>query len=283
MKSIILFIPLYFFFFSCSSIMERRISDASRDAFKDESFLRYSEDRLTHLESSAYKGVGLCHSGNYQKGLKILRIQALKKANYSSYWNQVGLCYFIAKNYIKASFYFDLSIEKSKKKLYAPALNNKGILHLHHKRYQEALDNLLKARKAAPHLKVPQFNLAQVYLKFYLLAPAQKILSKLHRHNSKDIEVIHSLASVHLLQNQVNKAQRLLASIPTKQQNREDVALLQSLLSYRQEKYLQAMKTLEAQKFTIIPLRESATKLRALCKERLEKSIKVKQAKVTKG
>lgn len=282
MKHIILFIFLCCFTLSCTTTIERRTGVSSRDAFREESFLRYSDDRLARIEGLSYKGLRLCYRGQSKKGLELLRAQGLRNENRPDHWNRVGLCHFIVKDYIKASFYFDLALKKSKKKLYVPALNNIGILHLYHNRYQEAFDHFLKAHKSAQHLRVPRFNLAQIYLRFHILDPAYKILSGLYRQNPEDAEVVYSLASVHLLKNQLKKAQDLLNLIPKEQKSREDIALVRSLLYYQQKEYSQALKAIKGQKFTMTSLEKSAQKLITLCKDRLRESEQRKQFKLTK-
>ena len=272
------------FFFGCSvAPLNLRTDKADQDAFKKESFLRYSHGRLGELQKTAYKALGKCHKGKAQDGLEMLKKEALAHKQRPDYWNQVGLCYLISRNYIKAAFYFDLSMKKSPKGFYAPALNNMGVLYLRLGHHQRALDTFKEiTSKGKSSLEVPQFNLSQLYLRFHLLASAKKILEKLHRRNNQDIEVIYSLASLALLQGELSKAHKLFESIPQDQRKREDITLGRALVFYQQKKYEKALEVLKQQKFgSLASLKNSAEKLKELIKNRLEEQeLEIKKAKL---
>ena len=90
-----------------------RTDKVGQDAFKDESFFRYSHGRLKKLQETGYKGLGQCHQGKYEEGLEMLKKEAMTNQQRPDYWNQVGLCYLMARNYTKASFYFEFGHEES--------------------------------------------------------------------------------------------------------------------------------------------------------------------------
>ena len=265
---------------SCSTTRPTlRTSQAAQDTFKKESFLRYSSQRLNQFKNTPYRGLAQCHQGNPKKGLDTLKKKAFIQQNKPSYWNQVGMCYFMYKDYKKAAFYFNWAIKRSRpRRPYVPAINNLGVISLHLKHHQQALNYFKRAKKYSRSFSVPLFNLSQVYLKFHLLGPAQKILKKLYRKNKKDVEVIYSLGSLYLLKGNLSKAHQLWESIPKNRRNRQDIALIRSLTLYQQKKYQQALSLLEEQNFEkFLSMKKSALKLQKLLEIRLKEKI------ITKG
>ena len=199
-------------------------------------------------------------------------MKAFVQENNPSYWNQVGMCYFMYKNYKKADFYFNWAIKISGRRPYVPAINNLGVISMNLKHYQQALNYFKQAQKHNRSFRVPLFNLSQVYLKFHLLGPAQKILKKLYLKNNKDVEVIYSLGSLYLLKGNLSKAHRLWESIPKDRRNREDIALMRSLTLYQQKKYKKALSILKEQDFEkFLSMKKSALKLQKLLEIQLQR------------
>lgn len=248
-----------------------RTDQAAQDTFREESFLRYSPQRLEQFKNTPYTALAKCHQGDTGIGLRMLRKQAFVQKDQPFYWNQVGMCYFIAKDYQKATFYFDLSLKKSGIHPYVPAINNLGVLYLHLNHHQQALDHFKRAHQHNRLLMVPLFNLSQIYLTFHSLTPAKKILEKLYRRNNQDTEVIYSLGSLYLLEGNLTRADQLWKSIPDDRRKREDIALMRSLTLYQQKKYEQALSVLEEQDFgQFLSVKSSALKLRELLEVHLE-------------
>ena len=270
-----LFIFPVLFLSACSiAPLNLRTEKASQDIFREESFLRYSHGRLQQFNGTPYEALAKCHKGNWEEGLDWLKKEVLSKKQAPNYWNQVGVCYFMGKNYAKASFYFDLALKKNgAKKHYVPALNNMGVVSLHLKHYQRALDYFKLAHRRQPSLIVPQFNLAQLYLRFHLLIPAKNILERLYRRNNRDVEIIYSVARLYLLEGKLDAAEKLFSSIPKEERRREDIALSRSLTFYQQKKYTQAQSIIESQSFDALPeLKKSAERLLQLIRARIKEA-----------
>ena len=274
----LVFCFLLFFVSACSSNRPMLRTDyVMEDIFNQESFLRYSTSRLELLGNTPYAALAKCHGGDSGGGLALLKQDAFVKLDSPRYWNQVGACYFVLKDYAKAAFYFDFAIKKSGKKSYAPALNNLGVLSLALKHDHEALDYFKQAYKSNRSLIVPQFNLAQIYLRFHLLDPAKKILQELYRKNDQDVEVVYALGNLYLLQQNIELAYQLLESIPEDKKQREDITLVRALALHQRGKYRQALVILSEQSFGQIPLmKESAEKLEKLLEYKILKSDNIK-------
>lgn len=269
---------------SCSTkFLTSKVSDPLKDTFKDESFLRYSEDRLEKLEKTSFKGLSLCYQGKIAEGKETLLQELKERKEDPNYWNELGMCTFLEENYGKADFYFDLSLQKAKGGYFPPALNNKGILKLKLRHYEAALGYFKKSvGKRKEHL-VPLFNMAQVYLQFNLLDQAGPILERIYEKNQKekldrDPDLLFSLGSVYLLKGQTKKAMSFFSEIPSGYQKREDVTLVSAISLYEEKKFYEAREVLEAQNFiNYVPLKRSAKKLSDLINSEIKK-IEAKQA-----
>ncbi len=254
---------------SCATnTLTSKVADEKRDTFREESFLRYTEDRLDKLEKTPYSALAKCHNQEVNEGLKELQKQTHEKKKDPEFWNQIGMCYFLADHMVKAEYYFQFSLDIDKKKRYAPAYNNLGTIKLKQGHYEMALDYFKKAsefKKGEKNLKVPLFNQAQVYLQFNLLPKAQKILEALNHENRQDPDILLSLGSVYLLQGQTQRSLKMLKDIPERYQNREDVTLIRALGLYEEKKIYEVYELLKEYDFThYVPMKKSAQKLQQL-------------------
>lgn len=269
---------------SCATkTLTSKVKDPTKDSFREESFLRYTEERLSQLKDTPYEALGKCHAGDIKKGLNLLqkKMKGLKKN--PEYWNQVGMCYFLDENYTKAEYFFDLSLAQVRRGNFAPAINNLGVLKLKQRHYEEALNLFKKATGKRERHQVPLFNQAQVYLQFNLLDQARPILEKMAKHSKDDPDVLFSLGSVYLLKGETKKAVSIFGQIPDRYKNREDVTLVTAIGLYEQGKYYEAKEVLESQNFIdYVPLKRSAKKLALLVDQKI-KAIEAAQAAKNQG
>lgn len=269
LRTLIAAVVLFSGFFGCAtSTLTSKITDGKRDTFRQESFLRYTEDRLDKLENTPYSALAKCHNDDVNEGLKDLQKQTHKRKKNPEFWNQVGMCYFLSDRMVKAEYYFQYSLNLNKRSPYAPALNNLGTIKLKQGHYQLALDYFKKAaryKKGHSNLKVPLFNQAQVYLQFNLLPNAQKILEALNHENRHDPDILLSLGSVYLLEGQTQRSLKMLKDIPERYQKREDVTLIRALGLYEEKKFFEVYELLKEYDFThYVPMKKSAQKLKQL-------------------
>ena len=271
--------------FSCGTkYLTSKVSDPKKDSFKEESFIRYTTDRLINLEKTPFKGLSLCYQGSIKEGKKVLLNELNERKNSPSYWNEVGVCHFLEQSYSKADFYFDLSLQKANSSFYPPALNNKGAIQLKLRHFEGAIKYFKKAAGSKGEHQVPLFNMAQVYLQFNRLEQAGRIINDINSKNNKrgiknDPDLLFSLGSYYLLKGNTQKAISVFQKIPRQYQKREDVALLTAIGLYENQKYYQAKKLLKGQTFIDhIPLKKSAQKLFKIIEERI-KVIELKEKK----
>ena len=239
-----------------------KVADENRDTFREESFLRYTEARLDKLEKTPYKSLAKCHSDDVNEGLRELQHQTHEQKKKPEFWNQVGMCYFLANHLVKAEYYFQFALDLDSKHPYLPALNNLGAIKLKQGHYEMALGYFKQAGKK---LKVPLFNQAQVYLQFNLLKNAQIILEELNRDNRQDPDILLGLGSVYLLQGDTKRSLGTLQQIPERYQNREDVTLIRALGLYQNKLIFEAYALLKEYNFIhYVPIKKSAQKLKEL-------------------
>ncbi len=277
-----LFLPISFLvllssLMGCSTgHLASKVSDEKFDGFKEESFLRYTGDRLKRIEDKRYSHLSLCYQGDIEEGLAALKDELEDQKKNPDYWNQVGMCYFLQKNYPKAEFYFNLSLDQKSNRYFAPAINNLGILKLKDRHYEEAIE-LFKKAKGRNH-KVPLFNLSQVYLEFNLIDKALVVLEDLRREIKTDPDLLFSLASGYLMKGNTKKAANYLGQIPSQFRKREDVSLINAITLYEQKKYYAAKDVLNDQNFVnYYPIKKSARKLEDLVDFEIERIEKAKE------
>lgn len=257
---------------SCGTTQLTSKIDAEKgDTFREESFLRYTSDRLQKLENTPYTALAKCHEGDTKEGLKELQQQTQKQKKNPEFWNQVGMCYFLQRDMVKAEYFFQFSLDMTKRKDFAPALNNLGTIKLKQGHYEMALSYFQKATSKVK-LKVPLFNQAQIYLQFNLLDKAQTILEALNAQNYKDPDILLGLGSVYLMQGDTKRSLQTLKTIPTQYQDREDVTLMRALGLYEEKRIPEVYELLKDYNFThYVPLKRSARSLEKLVRVEMKK------------
>lgn len=181
---------------SCSSTgsMEKNI-------FANESFIKYSKKKLGEFEKTPndLKGVALCHNGKIQEGLLFLKNEANIKKDDPEYWNHIGNCHFLNQDYLKAKFYYTVSLQTAERKKikYPSAINNIGIVYLSQKNIKGAVESFTKAHQIGPDLATPLYNLGQIYLEYGYFNKSIEYFLKLYAMNQKDPEILSSLASAY--------------------------------------------------------------------------------------
>ena len=250
--------------------LSNKTTDAGSDLFSEESFLRYSEDRLSNLKNGTFSSVGKCHNNQISEGLLELRNNLEKNKKDPKYWNQIGMCYFLKKHFPKAEYFFNKSLGLNKR--YSPAINNLGVIRLKQRQYDTALQLFKKAQgKRAQNISA-LFNQVQIYLLFNQPELALGILNKLHSINPKDIEIQVNLAMTYLLMGKTKKSNQLFSNIPNQFLRREDIALGKALTLYLEKDFYQAKETLDKMGFTtILAIKKSGQRLKHLVIKEIKK------------
>ncbi len=230
------------------------------DLLAEESFMRYNTNRLQAMESPKRDPISLalvaCHQDKIAKGQGILEEKMHQNKTNPFYWNALGTCYSLSKDYSKAIFYYELGMEatrasnkdsneSSKKLAEAVISNNLGLIHLVFKRYNEAFDAFKRANTIVPGYFTPDFNTAQLYIEFNENAKALDILKKLEAKNNEDIDLLYSLALVYYRQNDMDKSFQYITKIQRDYLNRADIVGLYAYNLMKKNRLVEAKEILE--------------------------------------
>jgi tetratricopeptide (TPR) repeat protein len=138
-----------------------------------------------------------CYLGKFDDAFKLADDAYGTYKNNTSYWNQVGTCYYLKADYAKAILFYNKSRDLDSK--FAPPINNLGVVYVKQGKFQRALSAFKKAAELSPFSVTPTFNLAELYLKFGTVSKALPIFQGLLKKSPQDLEVNSSIACANLL------------------------------------------------------------------------------------
>ncbi|MDO9183054.1 MAG: hypothetical protein Q7U04_11630 [Bacteriovorax sp.] len=235
---------------------DKKIESSDVDLLKEESLMRYNTNRLESMDVTESdlisKALLACHQKKYAKGTGILETEMHKNKTNPFYWNALGTCYSLSKEYTKALFYYDLGVEalpliKDQSKILAEATlaNNIGLVHLNFKRYNEAFDSFKRSSTLLPNFFTPQFNIAQLFIEFNENDKALEILKKLEVKNPDDIDLLYSLSLIYFRKNDLDKSYNAISRIKTDYLNRPDIVGLYAYNLMKKNRLTEAREIIE--------------------------------------
>lgn len=163
---------------------------ASLPAGKLEEAVAKSDDPLMKMNIK-------CYQGKFEEALKMADDQYSKYKNNTSYWNQLGTCYFLKSDFAKAILFYNKSRDLDAK--FIPPVNNLGVVYQRQGKFQKALAAFKLAADLNTFAVTPTYNLAQLYLRFGTVGKALPIFQGLQKRSPKDVEVGSALASANLI------------------------------------------------------------------------------------
>jgi tetratricopeptide (TPR) repeat protein len=236
------------------------IQNDQYDLLAEESFMRYNSNRLAAIDSSKRDFISqaliACHQDKMMKGEGLLEEKMHQNKTNPFYWNALGTCYSLSKDFTKAIFYYDLGLEATRasnkdfndpqrKLAEAVISNNLGLIHLTFKRYNEAYDAFKKANTIVPNYFTPEFNMAQLYIEFNETNKALDILKKLEAKNKEDIDLLYSLSLVNFKQKDMDKSFQYITRIHRDYLNRADIVGLYAYNLMKKNRLVEAKVILE--------------------------------------
>ena len=150
-----------------------------------------------------------CYQGKFDDALKIADDQYSKYKANTSYWNQLGTCYFLKSDFAKAILFYNKSRDLDAK--FVPPVNNLGVVYQKQGKFQKALSAFKLAADLNTFAVTPTYNLAQLYLRFGTVGKALPIFQGLQKRSPKDVEVSSALASSHLIKGDYQSAADIYA------------------------------------------------------------------------
>jgi tetratricopeptide (TPR) repeat protein len=234
----------------------KKIETADVDLLKEESLMRYNTNRLEKMDGMEKdfisKSLLACHQKKFSKGLSLLEVEMHKNKTNPFYWNALGTCYSLSKDFTKALFYYDLGVEalaliKDQTKVLAEATltNNIGLVHLNFKRYNEAFDSFKRSSELLPEFVTPQFNMAQLYIEFNENAKALSILKKLEAKNPDDIDLLYSLSLIYYRNNDLDNSYTAIKKVKPDYLNRPDIVGLYAFNLMNKNRLVEAKDIIE--------------------------------------
>lgn len=230
------------------------------DILAEESFMRYNTNRLAALDASKRDFISqaliACHQDRIVKGQGILEEKMHQNKTNPFYWNALGTCFNLSKDYTKAIFYYELGLEATRagnkdftdaqrKLAEAVISNNLGLIHLGFKRYNEAYDAFKKANTIVPNYFTPDFNLAQLFIEFNENNKALEILKRLEAKNNQDIDLLYSLSLVHYKLNNLDMSFNYISRVHKDYLNRADIVGLYAYNLMKKNRLVEAKAILE--------------------------------------
>ncbi len=185
------------------------------DALSKESAARLNKPRLQEISSNSSdpldRIVSLCYQEQFDSAFKLIDEVYPNYKNNTSYWNQVGTCYFLKAEYSKAVLFFNKSRDLDTK--FSPPVNNLGVVYQAQGKYQKALLAYKKASELNTFALTPLYNLSQLYLKYGKVDQALSILEALNKKKPLDVDVASSLATGLLMKGEVNRSVEIFTKI----------------------------------------------------------------------
>lgn len=145
-----------------------------------------------------------CYQNKFDESFKMADDVYGQYKNNTSYWNQLGTCYYLKADYAKAILFYNKSRDLDSK--FVPPVNNLGVVYVKQAKFQKALAAFKKAAEMSTFSVTPTYNLAYLYLRFGTVGKAMPIFQGLQKKSPQDIEVNAALASANLLKGDYENA-----------------------------------------------------------------------------
>lgn len=152
-----------------------------------------------------------CYQGKFDEAFKIADEEYEKFKKNTSYWNQVGTCYFLKLDYAKAILFYNKSRDLDAK--YIPPVNNLGVVYQKQGKFQKALAAFKLASDLNNFSITPTYNLAQLYLQFGTVGKALPVFQALYKKSPNDVSVATSYATALLIKGDYQAAVDIYAKL----------------------------------------------------------------------
>lgn len=153
-----------------------------------------------------------CYQGKFEEAfIQVDKVYSQFKNN-TSYWNQVGTCFYLKGDYSKAILFYNKSRDLDPK--FAPPYNNLGVVYQKQGRFQKALSAYKKAGEISAFAITPAYNLARLYLQFGVVSKAEPMLAGLYKKSTDDAQVASALATLYLIKNDFDNANKIYSTLP---------------------------------------------------------------------
>ncbi len=164
-----------------------------------------------------------CRDRNFSDGLEAASRIYGRYKKWPTYWNAIGICYYLNSDFYKAKLYFNRALEANTK--YAPALNNLGLLLIKNSEWEAALLAFKSALKRSPKSQVINYNIGRLYLAYGHGSKALKHFIKINDSQFYRERLAPLMGVAHSLAGQHSKAINILESLYQEETSNELVKL----------------------------------------------------------
>jgi tetratricopeptide (TPR) repeat protein len=154
-----------------------------------------------------------CYQGDFKKAFSVADEYYSTFKKNPGYWNQIGNCYYLMKDFKKAILYYNKA--KGINPNYVPAVNNVGVVFQAQGDFKQALYFYKNAVNLAAGSKTPRFNMANLYLKFGNTNKACGIFNALASGSQMDSDILNARANCLLFNRNYSAAVSEFRKIPS--------------------------------------------------------------------
>lgn len=185
-------------------------SISNQDSLSNESIARVPAPKIESVIDSndiVTKLSALCHTNKFSDAFLVVQKEHRKFKRHPAFWNQVGTCYLLKKDYRSAIVFYNKAREIDSK--YAPPLNNLGVIYQMRGSLQKAALAYKEASKLNALSLTPIFNLAQLQLRGGQVESAIVAFQALVKRNDEDVDALAGFATALLIRGDVAQSVRV--------------------------------------------------------------------------
>lgn len=223
------------------------------------------EEQFKESDDPLSKIVIRCAQSKFEEAFLIVDQNYSQFKNNTSYWNQVGTCYYLKGDYSKAILFYNKSRDLDPK--FSPPINNLGVVYQKQGRHQKALAAYKKANELSEFSVTPSFNLARIYLQFGIISKATPILQGLYKKSPQDSQVAAALGAAYLIGNDFNNSILIYSTLAKDVLIRPEVGLNYALALVLSGKIDEAKSILSSVQESSGELKQYASRVEALVRK----------------
>jgi tetratricopeptide (TPR) repeat protein len=220
-------------------------------------------------DDSLSKIVIQCYQGKFDEAFVQVDKVYWEFKNNTSYWNQVGTCYYLQGDYSKAILFYNKSRDLDQK--YTPPLNNLGVVYEKQGKHQKALAAYKKAVEINQFAATPSINLARIYLQYGITSKALPTLLGMQKKSPSDPILLNALATAYLINNDYVNALAIFNLLPKESLVRADTGLNYSIALKFNGKDNEAVTAVDSITNIPVELKDYANRVQLMIKNDKEK------------
>lgn len=233
------------------------------DFISDETLMRLSP-KTQHSFKNHYTYT--CHQKKYKENFANFLKAYPKNEKNPDFWNAVGTCYMLRKQYQQAVFYYKVGLSFDNKN--EQILNNLAYIDLAKGNKATAYDKFKNLERSS--LKVPRLNLAKLHYAFGNFEASNQILTNLSKHTTKDDEINGYMARNYTLLKNYTQAAVHIKRLSPAYYKKHGLSLEKSFGLMKMGQFTRAQKVLGSSRLPSSNLKNSKIQLSNLIKQKIQ-------------